>query len=125
MQHFECDDATEIWHILQILVLPLSYLIPLSLLSCSPVSMFRPAFSRLQYEKVFACGESLGTRLVVMFISLVFRPSPTSSLAVCKQAIKSWSWGSLVPRPLPDFISQPWRKKWLRDKIWEWPGDEA
>ena len=31
---------------------------------------------------------------------------------------------SLVPRPLPDFISQPWRKK-LRDKIWEWPGDEA
>ena len=79
---------------------------------------------------------------------------------------------SLVPRPLPDFISQPWRKtgwspgiigicilyftdrKWwtqfvltestisgawrsndprpspdfsprLRDKIWEWPGDEA
>ena len=25
---------------------------------------------------------------------------------------------SLVPRPLPDFISQ-------RDKIWEWPGDEA
>ena len=75
---------------------------------------------------------------------------------------------SLVPRPLPDFNSQPWRKigrrpgikttqnyvtdrKWwirlvhnvesvctsfdprpspdfsqrLRDKIWEWPGDEA
>ena len=28
---------------------------------------------------------------------------------------------SLVPRPLPDFISQPWRKI----KIWEWPGDEA
>ena len=27
---------------------------------------------------------------------------------------------SLVLRPLPDFISQPWR-----DKIWEWPGDEA
>ena len=26
---------------------------------------------------------------------------------------------SLVPRPLPDFISQ------LRDKIWEWPGNEA
>ena len=37
--------------------------------------------------------------------------------------------GSLVPRPLPDFISQPWRKvdfsPQLRDKIWEWPGDEA
>ena len=32
---------------------------------------------------------------------------------------------SLVPRPLPDFISQPWRKVGLRDKIWEWPGDEA
>ena len=30
---------------------------------------------------------------------------------------------SLVPRPLPDFISQLWRK--MRDKIWEWPGDEA
>ena len=36
---------------------------------------------------------------------------------------------SLVPRPLPDFISghrymtsQPPR---LRDKIWEWPGDKA
>ena len=28
---------------------------------------------------------------------------------------------SLVPRPLPDFILQPWRKI----KIWEWPGDEA
>ena len=28
---------------------------------------------------------------------------------------------SLIPRPPPDFISQPW----LRDKIWEWPGDEA
>ena len=25
--------------------------------------------------------------------------------------------GSLVPRPLPDFILQ------LRDKIWEWPGE--
>ena len=36
---------------------------------------------------------------------------------------------SLVPRPRPDFISQPWRKinfsPRLRDKIWEWPGDEA
>ena len=28
---------------------------------------------------------------------------------------------SLVPRPLPDFISQPR----LQDKIWEWPGNEA
>ena len=26
---------------------------------------------------------------------------------------------SLIPRPLPDFISQ------LRDKIWEWSGNEA
>ena len=35
---------------------------------------------------------------------------------------------SLVPRPLPDFISQPWRKistAAQRGKIWEWPGDEA
>ena len=36
---------------------------------------------------------------------------------------------SLLPRPLPDFISQPWRKTdfslQLRDKIWEWPGNEA
>ena len=32
------------------------------------------------------------------------------------------SGNSLVPRPLPDFISQPPR---LWDKIWEWPGDEA
>ena len=31
----------------------------------------------------------------------------------------------LVPRPLPDldFIAQLCRK--MRDKIWEWPGDEA
>ena len=56
---------------------------------------------------------------------------------------------SLVPRPLRDFISQPWRKigrrpgiittemvdpvivqsestlPTLQDKIWEWTGDEA
>ena len=35
---------------------------------------------------------------------------------------------SLVPRPLPDFILQPWRTdfSWGRwHKIWEWPGDEA
>ena len=60
---------------------------------------------------------------------------------------------SLIPRPLPDFISQPWRKIGrrpgiiatsrtgngglgyykpippfpvrLQDKIWEWPGYEA
>ena len=37
---------------------------------------------------------------------------------------------SLVPRPLPDFILQSRRKisnffQQLRDKIWEWPGDEA
>ena len=35
---------------------------------------------------------------------------------------------SLVPRPLPDFISQLWRKidfPPLQDKIWEWPGNEA
>ena len=36
---------------------------------------------------------------------------------------------SLIPRPLPDFILQLWRKTdfspQLRDKIQEWPGDEA
>ena len=45
---------------------------------------------------------------------------------------------SLVPRPHPDFITQPWKKfgrrpgsktpdfsPWLRDKIWVGPGDEA
>ena len=32
---------------------------------------------------------------------------------------------SLVPRPLPDFISQPWRKIGQCDKIWEGSGDEA
>ena len=31
---------------------------------------------------------------------------------------------SLVPRPLPDFISQLWRKR-LQNKIWEWPGKKA
>ena len=37
---------------------------------------------------------------------------------------------SVVPRPLPGFILQPWRKiggrfdfsPWVRDTIWEWPG---
>ena len=36
---------------------------------------------------------------------------------------------SLIPWPLPDFISQPWRKigfsPQLRDKIWEWPGNKT
>ena len=36
---------------------------------------------------------------------------------------------SLVPRPLPDFILQLWRKTdfspQLRGKMWEWPGNEA
>ena len=31
---------------------------------------------------------------------------------------------SLVPRPHPDFISQPF-SPWLRDKIWVGPGDSA
>ena len=31
---------------------------------------------------------------------------------------------SLVARPLPDFISPDFSSQ-LRDKIWEWPGDEA
>ena len=31
---------------------------------------------------------------------------------------------SLVPRPLPEFISQLWRKIWAARKIGEWPGDE-
>ena len=40
------------------------------------------------------------------------------------------SYPILIPRPLRDFISQPWRKirffsPWLRDKISEWPGDKA
>ena len=34
----------------------------------------------------------------------------------CNVHIASYS---LVPRPLPDFISQMW------DKIWEWPGNKA
>ena len=34
--------------------------------------------------------------------------------------------GSLVPRPLPDFIAQLWRfSTRLQDKIQEWPEDEA
>ena len=36
---------------------------------------------------------------------------------------------SLIPRPFPDFILQPWRKirfsPQLRARILEWPGDEA
>ena len=35
---------------------------------------------------------------------------------------------SLISRPLPDFISQLRRNDCspqLRDKIWEWPGNEA
>ena len=30
---------------------------------------------------------------------------------------------SLVPRPLPDFISQPWC--FFTAASWEWPGNEA
>ena len=52
-------------------------------------------------------AEGLGTRLEEPWLA------PLSSTTL--------SFTSLVPRPLPDFISQPW----LRDKIWEWPGDEA
>ena len=33
--------------------------------------------------------------------------------------IKKWQPVSFVPGPLPDFSPR------LRDKIWEWPGDEA
>jgi len=39
-----------------------------------------------------------------------------------KRRIMKYHSDSLVPRPLPDFISQP---PWLRYKIWEGPGDEA
>ena len=91
----------------------------------------------------------------------------SSNLSQRTEKEMKW-WSSLVPRPLPDFISQPWKKNWekawdhkyvterkwwtqfvltestisspwhsfdprpspdfspwLRDKIWEWPGDEA
>ena len=52
------------------------------------------------------------TSLAVLFslCSLTLIPPPNNALFIHS---------SLVPRPLPDFISQ------LRDKIWEWPGDEA
>ena len=34
--------------------------------------------------------------------------------------VKELSVGSLIPRPLRDFVSQQWR-----DESWEWSGDEA
>ena len=46
---------------------------------------------------------------------------------LCMNRIR-WGLPSFVPRPLPDFISQLWRPDFsprLRDKIWEWPEDEA
>ena len=37
-------------------------------------------------------------------------------------------WLSLIPRPLPDFISQMWRKPGFSPQLWDniwWPGNEA
>ena len=71
--------------------------------------------------------------------SYAFIPLPMSSLEERKDSYshllttvinkfgRICSYSSLFPRPLPDFISQSWRKieLRLRDKIWEWPGNEA
>ena len=56
------------------------------------------------------CSE-LGTRLAIVFTCFSQR-----------QACIYLHVFSLVPRPLPDFIPM---SPQLRDKIWEWPGDEA
>ena len=64
-----------------------------------------------------------------MQLDLIDSISPTA-VYVYWMGFKCLS-GSLVSRPLPDFISQLWGKKknefspQLRDKIWEWPGNEA
>ena len=50
------------------------------------------------------------------------------SLMLKKRTLRILTWVccSLVPRPLLDFISQPCRNSpQLRDKIWEWPGNET
>ena len=59
-----------------------------------------------------------------------YSKSPIGPYKFGQYKASSAKWGalSLVPRPLQDFISQPWRKigsPQLQDKIWEWPGDEA
>ena len=71
--------------------------------------------SYLNKETNLAWALSL-TYIIQQFLHLSYRYSVT----ICP---------SLVPRPHPDFISQPWRRTdfspWLWDKIWVGPGDEA
>ena len=63
------------------------------------------------------------------FPCLVWRKEETvlTLTSVINKFGRICSYSSLFPRPLPDFISQSWRKIGLRlgDKIWEWPENEA
>ena len=63
------------------------------------------------------------------FCTFLLRPKAKKNVSLkctCNHNSRTWSSMTVyVPRPLPDFISQPWRKIGLRDKIWEWPGYEA
>ena len=75
----------------------------------------------------FLCREPGTHGLLVQFkIHCSTQPCKTNSST--KRLGYSRQLASSPYRPLPDFISQPWRKlgsPQLQDKIWEWPWDEA
>ena len=75
------------------------------------------------YCKQQKAGQGLGTRLVVYGVCYIWLHHQGFWQPRNYPAIKL---SSPVPRPLPDFISQLWRiSPRLRDKIWEWPGEET
>ena len=71
-------------------------------------------------------GPTFSPRLVSF--SAVVCNMQYSGTTYCK--LLKWGDGSLVPGPLPDFISQLWRKlpsllHSCKIKSWEWPGNDA
>ena len=72
-------------------------------------------YKYLQWENTVLDGINLGQ------VRVNFPQSSSQKIWYCDEA-------SLIPRPLPDFILQPWKLDFsprLQDKIWEWLGEEA